>query len=194
MSPAPLKAFTRSAAGVGVLQDARTDLPMYTLPLAVRDGDKAYPGFVTLLAALARRLPASSITVMPDRGVRIGKKTTIAAPDLAYRPLPPASGKKAERVPVISVARLWEPGFTGRRLKNKTVLIGATRPDLMPLARGPGGADLPPVYWAAHAVASLLELSHVQMPAAFYGLQRGIIILLACDLGQQPGLLFQLLL
>ena len=176
---APVASLSEAAAGVGVLQDSRADISMVTLPLAVRAGDEAYPGFVTLLAALARRLPLSSITVLPDRGVRIGKKTLIGAPDLQYRPLPPASGEKGERVPVISIAKLWDPGFTGRGLRNKTVLIGATRPDLVPLARGPGGAELPPVYWAAHAVASMLELSHVHMPAAFYGLQRVLILALA---------------
>jgi serine/threonine-protein kinase len=156
------------------------------MPLAVRNGDKAYPGFVTLLSALARRLPTSSIAVIPDHGVRVGKKTTIIAPDLRYRPLPPASGKNGERVPVISVARLWESGYSGRGLKNKTVLIGLTRPDLRPQVRGTGGVELPPVVWAAHSVASLLELSHVHMPVAFYGLQRAIIVMLAVALLLMP--------
>lgn len=180
---APLAQLSEAAAGVGILPGARAGTSMSTLPLAVREGDKAYPGFVTLLTALARRISPSDVTVVPDRGVRIGKKTLFTAPDLAYRPLSPAEG---ERVPVISVARLWEPGFTGVGLKNKTVLIGITRPDLMPLVQGPGGVALPPVYWAAHGVASMLEHSGVHMPAAFYGLQRAIILLLAGALLLMP--------
>ena len=183
---APLTPFVDAAAGVGVLPDRRSIVPSTAIPLAVRRDDKVYPGFVTLMSALARRIPANAITVTPDRGVRIGKKTTIVAPDLNYRPLPPASGKNAERVPVISVAKLWESNFSGRRLKNKTVLIGLTRPDLTPLVQGSGGVELPPVVWAAHAVASLLELSHVHMPVAFYGLQRVLILMLAAALLFMP--------
>jgi serine/threonine-protein kinase len=182
----PLTAFVDAAVGVGVNPDPRSDPSMPAMPLAIYDGDKAYPGFITLLSALARRIPTGSITVMPDHGVRIGSKTTVVAPDLGYRPLPPASGKNAERVPVISVARLWQSGFSGRGLKNKTVLIGLTRPDLTPMVRGTGGVELPPVVWAAHSVASLLELSHVHMPVAFYGLQRAIIVLLAVALLLMP--------
>jgi len=183
---APLTRFVSAAAGVGVNPDPRSVESIPAMPLAVRNGDKVYPGFITLLSALARRIPTANITVMPRTGVRIGNKTVIVAPDLDYRPLPPASGKNAERVPVISVARLWESSFSGRRLKNKTVLIGLTRPDLTPLVRGSGGVELPPVVWAAHSVASLLELSHVKMPVAFYGLQRGLILLLAAALLLMP--------
>jgi len=183
---APLESLGDAAAGVGVIPDAHAETSMYALPLAVLDGDKAYPGFITLLTALARRIPTAGITVMPDKGVRIGKKTMIIAPDLGYRPLSTASSEKDERVPIISVARLWEPGFTGRGLKNKTVLIGLTRPDLTPLVRGTGGVELPPVYWAAHSVASLLEHSYVHMPVAFYGLQRALILLLAAALVLMP--------
>jgi serine/threonine-protein kinase len=182
----PLVGLVDAAAGVGVLPDPRSDRSAFTMPLAVRDGDKAYPGFITLLSALARRISTGSITVMPGHGVRIGKKTVVIAPDLGYRPLPTASDEKGERVPVISVAKLWESGFSGRGLRNKTVLIGLTRPDLVPLMRGPGGVELPPVYWAAHSVASLLERSHVRVPVAFYGLQRAIILMLAIALVLMP--------
>ena len=182
----PLAAFIEAAAGVGVNPDPRGMTPVGALPLAVRHGDKAYPGFITLLSALARRIPLSSITVMPGTGVLIGEKTRIVAPDLNYRPLPPASGKNAENVPVISVATLWESDFSGRGLKNKTVLIGLTQPELTPFVRGTGGIELPPVLWSAHSVASLLEQSHVHMPAAFYGLQRVLILLLAAVLLLQP--------
>ncbi|TDI93498.1 MAG: CHASE2 domain-containing protein, partial [Chloroflexi bacterium] len=176
---APLMPFVEAAAGVGVNPDPRGVESTPAMPLAVLNGDKAYPGFITLLSALARRIPMGSIAVMPDYGVQIGKKTKIVAPDLNYRSLPPASGKNAERVPIISVAKLWESGFSGRKLKNKTVLIGLTRPDLTPLVRGTGGIELPPVVWTAHSVASLLEFSQVHMPVAFYGLQRALILLLA---------------
>ncbi len=183
---APLKAFADAVAGVGVNPDPRSNPSMPAVPLAVRKDDKAYPGFITLLSALTHRVPTGSITVMPDNGVRIGKKTTVVAPDLSYRPLPPASGKDGARVPVISVAKLWEPDFSGGELRDKTVLIGLTRPDLTPLVRGTGGVELPPVVWAAHSLASLLELSHVHMPVAFYGLQRAVIVLLAVALLLMP--------
>ena len=121
---APLESLADAAAGVGVIPDSRAEATMYALPLAVRDGDKAYPGFITLLTALARRIPPAGITVMPDKGVRIGKKTMIVAPDLAYRPLSTASGEKDERVPIISVARLCAapaasscPPSTGQRTR-----------------------------------------------------------------------------
>ncbi|TFH50867.1 MAG: CHASE2 domain-containing protein, partial [Lysobacterales bacterium] len=182
----PLSSFLDAAAGVGVNPEPGRLAPISAMPLAVRSGENTYPGFITLLSALARRMPTSSITVMPGTGVRIGEKTSIVAPDLNYRPLPPASGKNAERVPVISVATLWESDFSGRGLKNKTVLIGLTRPDLTPFVRGTGGVELPPVVWAAHSVASLLELSQVHMPAAFYGLQRALILLLAVALLLMP--------
>ena len=86
----------------------------------------------------------------------------------------------------MSVARQWEWGVSGRRLKNKTVLIGLTRPDLTPMVRGTGGIELPPVVWAAHSVASLLELSQVHMPVAFFGWQRALIFLLAAALLLMP--------
>ncbi len=178
----PLDQLARSAAGVGVIADPRSASSAFAMPLAIRDDGAAYPGFITLLSALARRISPGSIAVMPDHGVRIGNKTVLVAPDLSYRPLPPASGEKAERVPVISVARLWESGFTGRGLAGKTVLIGLTQADLAPPLRGSGGAELPPVVWAAHSLASLLERSHVHMPAAFYGMQRAIIVVLAIAL------------
>ncbi|MEN8130440.1 MAG: protein kinase [Pseudomonadota bacterium] len=183
---APLMAFVDPATGVGVNPDPRSHPSMPAVPLAVHKGDNAYPGFITLLSALTHRIPTSSITVMPDNGVQIGKKTTIIAPDLNYRPLPPASGKDGKRVPLVSVAMLWEPSFTGRELKNKTVLIGLTSPDLTPFVRGTGGVELPPVVWAAHSIASLLELSHVHMPVAFYGMQRAVIVLLAGALLLMP--------
>lgn len=183
---APLRPFVDAAAGVGVNPDPRGVESIPAMPLAVMNGDKAYPGFITLLSTLARRISTGSIVVMPDNGVQIGKKTKIVAPDLNYRPLPPASGKNAERVQVISVAKLWESGFSGRRLKNKTVLIGLTRPDLTPMVRGTGGIELPPVVWAAHSVASLLELSQVHMPLAFFGWQRALILLLAAALLLMP--------
>ena len=182
----PLNRLGEAADGVGLLPDPWVDVQQASMPLAIRDGEHAYPGFVTLLSAFARRIPASGITVIPNLGVRIGTKTTIVAPDLGYRPLPPASGKDAERVPVISVAQLWDSGFSGRGLRNKTVLIGLTRPDLTPLVRGTGGVELPPVVWAAHSVASLLELSHVRMPGSFFGMQRGLIVLLAVSLLLMP--------
>jgi serine/threonine-protein kinase len=175
----PLAAFEAAAAGVGVNPRPSPGASVSAMPLAVQSGEKAYPGFITLLSALARRIPVGGVTVLPDSGVRIGKKTTIVAPDLDFRPLPPASGKNAEKVPVISLATLWESDFSGRGLKNKTVLIGLTRPDLTPWVRGTGGVELPPVVWAAHSVASLLELSQVHMPAAFFGLQRALVVLLA---------------
>jgi len=183
---APLTPFVDAAAGVGVNPDPLSIQSMPAMPLAVRNGDKAYPGFITLLSALARGIPTESITVMPDTGVRTDKKTSIVAPDLNFRPLPPASGKKAERVPVISVAKLWESGLSAGSLENKTVLIGLTRPDLTHLVRGSDGIELPPVVWAAHSVASLLELNQVHMPVAFYGLQRGFIVLLAATLLLMP--------
>ena len=182
----PLAEFVDAAAGVGVNPQPTPAASVSAMPLAVLDGDKAYPGFITLLSALARRIPVSGVSVLPDSGVRIGKKTTIVAPDLDFRPLPPASGKNAENVPVISVATLWESDFSGRGLKNKTVLIGLTRPDLTPWVRGTGGVELPPVVWAAHSVASLLEQSQVRMPAAFFGLQRALILLLAVALLFMP--------
>jgi eukaryotic-like serine/threonine-protein kinase len=182
----PLKRFIEAAAGVGVNPHPGSKDSMAAVPLAVQSGGQAYPGYIALLSALARRLPTDSIAVMPDSGVRIGAKTTVVAPDLNYRPLPPASGKNAEQVPVISVARLWDSSFSGRGLKNKTVLIGLTRPDLTPLVRGTGGVELPGVVWAAHSVASLLELSQVHVPVAFYGLQRGLILLLAAALLLMP--------
>lgn len=183
---APLMAFVDAAAGVGVNPDPRSDPLLPAMPLAVRKDDKAYPGFITLLTALARSVPTGSMTVMPDKGVRIGERITVVAPDLSYRPLPPASGEHDKRVPVISVAKLWEPDFSGRELKDKTVLIGLTRADLRPFVSGTGGVELPPVVWAAHSVASLLERSHVHMPVAFYGLQRAAIVLLAVALLLMP--------
>jgi CHASE2 domain-containing sensor protein/tRNA A-37 threonylcarbamoyl transferase component Bud32 len=183
---APLKSFVDVAAGVGVSPDPLSTLWYPAMPLVVRQNDKAYPGFITQLSALARRVAAGDITVTADSSVRVGKKTTIVAPDLNYYPLPPASGKNAEPVPVISVAKLWEPNFSGRRLKNKTVLIGLTRPDLIARVRGSGGVELAPVEWAAHSVASLLELSHVRVPAAFYGLQRALVAVLALALLLMP--------
>lgn len=183
---APLVEFVDAAAGVGGYPEAQSIASTAAIPLAVRQDGKVYPGFITLLSALARRIPADAITVMPRKGVRIGKKTIIVAPDLDYRPLPPASGKNADRVPVISLAKLWEPDFSGRGLKNKTVLIGLTSPDLTPFVQGSGGVQVAPVEWAAHAVASLLELSQVRMPVAFYGLQRLLILTLAVVLLLMP--------
>ena len=179
---APLMNFVDVAAGVGVNPQPRSAAPMPALPLAVRKGDEAYPGFITLLTALAHRVPTESITVMLDKGVRIGEQTTVVAPDLSFRPLPPARGKDSERIPVISVAKLWEPEFSGRELRDKTVLIGLTRPDIAPFVQGAGGVELPQVVWSAHAIASLLNFSHVRMPVAFYGLQRALIALLAVAL------------
>ena len=183
---APMMAFADVVTGVGVNPDPRSNPSMLALPLAVRKDDKVYPGFITLLSALTRGIPTGSITVMPDNGVRIGKKITVVAPDLSYRPLPPASGKAGERVPVISVAELWEPDFSADELRDKTVLIGLTKPDLTPLVRATGGVELPPVVWVAHSLASLLRLSHVHMPVAFYGLQRVVIVLLAIALLLMP--------
>ena len=183
---APLTTFVDAAAGVGVSPDPLSTVWYPAMPLAVSSDGKAYSGFITQLSALARRIPSADITVTPDTSVRVGNKTTIVAPDLNYYPLAPASGKNAERVPVISVAKLWESKFSGRRLKNKTVLIGLTRPDLIPRVRGSGGVESAPVVWAAHSVASLLELSHVRVPAAFYGLQRALIALLAAALLLMP--------
>jgi serine/threonine-protein kinase len=183
---APLTTFVDAAAGVGVSPDPLSTVWYPAMPLAVSRDGKAYSGFITQLSALARRIPSGDITVTPDTSVRVGNKTTIVAPDLNYYPLAPGSGKNAERVPVISVAKLWESKFSGRRLKNKTVLIGLTRPDLIPRVRGSGGVESAPVMWAAHSVASLLELSHVRVPAAFYGLQRALIALLAAALLLMP--------
>ena len=182
----PLTAFVDAAAGTGLIPDPRSNVSTSAMPLAVRSGDQAYPGFITLLSALARRTPVETITVMPGYGVRIADKTTIVAPDLGYRALPLKSGESAERVPVISVAKLWAADFPGNALKNKTVLIGLTRPDLTPFVRGTGGVELPAVVWAAHSVASLIEQSHVRMPGVFYGLQRALILVLAIALLLMP--------
>jgi CHASE2 domain-containing sensor protein/tRNA A-37 threonylcarbamoyl transferase component Bud32 len=183
---APLTAFVDAAAGVGVTPDPLSHPEMPAMPLAVRKNDKAYPGFITLLSALTRRVHTSNLTVIPGNGVRIGKKTTVVAPDLRYWPLPPASENDGEHIPVISVAKLWEPDFSGGKLKNKTVLIGLTRPDLTPLLRVASDLELPPVMWAAYSLASLLKLGHVHMPAAFYGLQRAVIVLIAVVLLLMP--------
>jgi CHASE2 domain-containing sensor protein/tRNA A-37 threonylcarbamoyl transferase component Bud32 len=183
---APLTAFVDAAAGVGVTPDPLSHPAMPAIPLAVYKHDKAYPGFITLLSALTRRVPTGSLTVIPGNGVTIGKKTTVVAPDLRYWPLPPASEKDGERIPVISVAKLWEPDFSEGKLKNKTVLIGLTKPDLTPLVRVASDVELPPVVWAAYSLASLLKLSHVHRPVAFYGLQRAAIVLLAIVLLLMP--------
>ncbi len=179
---APLMAFVDVAAGVGAHPDSRNNQSMPAVPLAVSEKDKTYPSFISLLLALTQRVPIESINVIPNNGVQFGRKTSIVAPDLNFRPLPPSNAKEGESVPVISVTKLWESNFSGKSLKNKTVLIGLTNNELTPLVRGAGGVELPPVVWAAHSLASLLQSSHVHMPIAFYGLQRIAIVLLAVAL------------
>jgi serine/threonine-protein kinase len=171
---APLDLFVKSAAGTGAYPNRNST---YSMPLASNVGNELVPGFVSVMAALARRATPSRIRVNVGDGVQVSKKLGVPAPDLNFYPLPMGQAK-GQGVPVVSVATLWQ-GRAGKSLRNKTVIVGLTARGVAPMVTGSGGIEAPPTLWAAHAIGSVLAQSRVEMPASFHAMQRVLIILLA---------------
>ncbi|MDX1432797.1 MAG: CHASE2 domain-containing protein, partial [Gammaproteobacteria bacterium] len=174
----PLPALAGQAAAVGVITDPRADQSQVSMPLALRAGDRAVPGLVTALAALAGGASPGQWEVLPGKGVRIGKRVVVA-PDLELRPLALPAAGESSRIAEFSVAELWQSGRIERALRGKTVLLGFTDASLTPLLDVPGRRDVAPVTWLAHGVGSLIEDSRIRMPAWFYAVQRLLVVALA---------------
>lgn len=178
---APLDQFVRSAAGTGVYPNRGS---AYSIPLAANVGNELVPGFVSVMAALARRAEPSRIRVNVGEGVQVSDKLEVAAPDLNFYPLP-MSEANGEGVPVVSVAKLWQ-GRAGRSLRDKTVIVGLTASGIAPLVKGSGGVEAPAALWAAHGIGGILARSGVHMPPSFHYSQRLLIIALALCLVLLP--------
>jgi CHASE2 domain-containing sensor protein len=183
---APFEPLARAAAGVGLVRSVGEGEWRRALSLAVELEGRTLPGLLTELAVLSEGTRPSATALLPGRGIRLGRRELTTGPDLAWLPLPPARGESAPPVPVYSVGELWEETSLEKRLRGATVLVGPTASALAPRFRGPGGAEFTPVAWAAFGLASLLAEAGVAVPTWFYGLQRGLIVVLALYLWWLP--------
>jgi len=197
----PLSRFLDSAT-VGISAVYTPGSRVNSIPLAYRVAGNSLPGFE--LALLTAAQPDIKPLVTPGVGLQLIQRTTTSpdsgmrrndagrqflhlprlltmAPDLRYYPRP------ATPVPVYSLKQLMRDDGAARQLNNRILLLGLTAPALAPLLTGPDGRQYSPVSWSAQALDSLLTGNAWVMPAWFYALQRGLVLLLALYLILLPA-------
>ena len=191
----PLSRFLDSVT-VGLSEVYRPGNRVNSIPLAYPLAGNRLPGFE--LALLNVTQPDMKPLVMPGAGLRLVQQTATrldagirpllhlpgfltTAPDLRYYPRP------ANPVPVYSLKQLMRDDGAARQLDNRILLLGLTAPALAPLLTGPDGRPYSPLSWSAQALDSLLTGNAWIMPAWFYALQRGLVLLLALYLVLLPA-------
>ena len=167
-----------------------------SIPLAYSLAGNSLPGFELELLTAAQ--PDRRPLITPGVGLQLEQHTDTrrnddrrqllhlprmltTAPDLRYYPRP------ATPVPVYSLKQLMRDDGAARQLNNRILLLGLTAPALAPVLTGPGGRQYSPVSWSAQALDSLLTGNAWVMPAWFYALQRGLVLLLALYLMLLPA-------
>jgi CHASE2 domain-containing sensor protein/tRNA A-37 threonylcarbamoyl transferase component Bud32 len=167
---------------LGVLTLPAEGEVVWRAPLAVAvDGGYA-PSLALALIMRSQGLAASRIGVLPGQGLWLGK--TWLATDAGLRIYPrPAAGQ----VPVYSAAALLAGRLPKHALRGKTVLVGATAPQLSYAVTAADGASLAPVTWSAQVLNALQNRALVDVPFWSQGAQRGALLLVLCYLLLLPG-------
>jgi serine/threonine-protein kinase len=156
-------------------------------PLVLKFGDKYYPSFSLVFAALSRQLKTGDIEIVPGQGINLaGLKLDT---DPAYRVYPRLYSSKAE-APAFRVHSFHEvysdtsdeeqPDMSAFR--GKDVLIGITTPSLVDPVILPGGASVAPVMITANVIDSLLYGDLYAVPQWALIAQLAVLAAVACYL------------
>lgn len=173
----PLVAFLDTATA-GLSENYTHGSYANSIQLAYEVAGNYLPGFE--LALLAAAQPDAKPVMIPGVGLRLAQRA-ITTPDLDYYPRP------AGAVPVYSLKQLMYDDKVARQLSNKILLLGLTAPALAPVLTGADSRQYSPVSWSAQALDSLLTDNAFVMPAWFYALQRGLVVLFAVYLMLLPA-------
>jgi serine/threonine-protein kinase len=180
----PYLPLLNQATAIGALPDSQRDRLDVGYPLLLSIDDKLYPSFSLLVAAYASGHSTEEITALPGHGVQIGDRLIKTGPDYVYYPYPMHLHEEKPPFPVYSIADLLGGKLGKQTLKDYTILIGHTT-EITGL-QSTILTDVPPVILNAYNSASLMGDQAIEMPAYFYVLQRGLILILAIYLILMP--------
>ena len=174
--PALPPAAFLDAASAGIREVSMEHRYVSGVPLVFEMGGDYLPGFELALLMAAR--PETRAMVGRSAGLHLAPQE-VTLPDRVLYPRP------ASPVPVYSLKQLMHDDAAARQLRNKILLLGVTATE--PVVSGFDGRQYAPVGWSALALDSLLTGHALHMPAWFYALQRGLILLFAVYLLLLPS-------
>jgi CHASE2 domain-containing sensor protein/tRNA A-37 threonylcarbamoyl transferase component Bud32 len=156
-------------------------------PLVLKYGDKYYPSFGLVFAALSRKLEPGDIEIVPGQGINLaGIKLDT---DPAYRVYPRLYGRQTTESAfrVHSFHDIYsdtsddeQPDMS--RFRGKDVLIGITAPSLVDQMTLPGGDRVAPVMVTANVIDNLLHNDLYTVPAWALFAQLAVFAAIACYL------------
>ncbi len=169
----PLQLFLDKASGMGLSPVYTNGQWVHASVLAIDVNGIYLPGFELKLWAAAKAGDTTDMTVSSGVALYTEKDEQIGAVDFAWYPHPIVAP------PVYSLVEVMRSDSLARELANKTVLLGLTATDLVPVITGPAGNRYTPVTWSAQVLAGMLASNSIQMPAWFYVVQRLMVIVFA---------------
>lgn len=180
----PYSPLLQEATAIGSLPDSQRDRLEVGYPLLLRIEDQLFPSFELLMATYADGFSIEDIRAIPGNGVQVGERLIQTGPDYVYYPYPMHLHEDKPPFPVYSIADLLGGSLGKKTLKDFTILIGHTTQ--ITGLQSTVLTDVPPVILNAYNSASLMGDLSIEMPAYFYILQRGLILLLAIYLVVMP--------
>jgi len=131
-----------------------------------------YPSFELQTAALAMGVTPSSLKVLQDKGVKIGRRKIPTDIDFQFFPKLTRDKKGKLNIPYYSAADVLENRSTLRKLRNKAVIIGVTEKE----GSGLDATTMSPVFWSGHVVNAIITNSYFTKPVWSSVLQRCLIL------------------
>ncbi len=186
----PIERYATQARAIGAQPVWEDGARVRAMPLVVPQGETVVPSLALSLAAVAQGLAPSDAVALDGFGVRFAARDVATGPHYSFYPVPPVTEDGSPPVPVYSVVELLEGRVPGAALRDKVVLVGPTALGAAPRLQGPAGAELAPVVWTAHGVASLMNAQAITQPTWFHPLQRGLLVLFALLLLALPARLY----
>jgi len=141
-------------------------------PLVLSINDLYYPSFELQTAALALGVTPSSLKVLQDKGVKLGRRKMPTDMNFQFYPKLTRDKKGQFNIPYYSATDVLEKKSTLRKLRNKAVIIGITEKE----GSGQGTTTMSPVFWSGHVVNAIITNSYFTKPVWSSVLQRCLII------------------
>ena len=186
----PIERYAEQARAIGAQPVWEDATRVRAMPLVVPQGDAVVPSFALSLASVARGLSPSEAVALDGFGVRFASRDLSTGEHYSFYPVPPVTKSGEPPVTIYSVVELLEDRVPAAAIRDKVVLIGPTALGAAPRLRGPAGAELTPVVWTAHSVASLMSGQAVTQPTWFHPVQRALLVLFALLLLALPARLY----
>ena len=154
----PITELSQYAGAVGLLRNPETQtVSPRSVPMVVQYGQHYFPAFSLMLAVRGMGLKTSDISVVLQKGMKLGQHKLKTDSALRVYPFFYRGKGSKPAIPTVPILELLNNKVPASVFRNKVVIVGLTARQQVRWQETPLGVLMPPVMVTAHTVSSLLN-------------------------------------